>query len=245
MWAVAIHMICSYTCEMNLVTEPVAPFGGCSWFRGLLLEMRTVAGDDKVMHVSMARVCALSIVVGLEVAVSNIEVFSAATGLQQRVRFVLLWSSRIFRTIVNNVSLNIMNVFLYYCLIIHYAKRTHRIILLSVFCVAVSYCIAICVLCGCIVLYCYLCSVWLYRIFSTLPHKLHDFRERNFECKIRAFIFHAFLVWIIFHSKNNSGTYYNKCTTKVFRWTDGQTDTINLLVAFRNFTKAPKNSRQR
>jgi hypothetical protein len=52
--------------------------------------MRTVAGEDKKMHVSMATICALSIVVGVDVAVSNIEVFSAATELQQGVRFALL-----------------------------------------------------------------------------------------------------------------------------------------------------------
>jgi hypothetical protein len=48
-----------------------------------------LAGEDNLMHVSMATVCSLSIVVGVVIAVSNIEVFSSATVLQQRVRFAL------------------------------------------------------------------------------------------------------------------------------------------------------------
>ena len=75
---------------MYLVTEPVATVGGCSSLCGLLLEMRTVAGEDKKMLVCMVTISALSIVVGVHVAVSNMEVFSAATELQQRVRFALL-----------------------------------------------------------------------------------------------------------------------------------------------------------
>jgi len=31
---------------------------------------------------------------------------------------------------------------------------------------------------ACAVLYCQLWSVWLYLIFSTLPHKRHDFRKQ-------------------------------------------------------------------
>jgi hypothetical protein len=41
--------------------------------------MRTVAAEDKIMHVSMATICSLSITVGVDVAVSNIEVFNVAT----------------------------------------------------------------------------------------------------------------------------------------------------------------------
>jgi len=58
--------------------------------------MGTVAGDANCgwrrqkMLVCMATIRALSIVVGVHVAVSNMEVFSAATELQQRVRFALL-----------------------------------------------------------------------------------------------------------------------------------------------------------
>ena len=43
------------------------------------------------------------------------------------------------RTVVNNISLYIMNVILYFCLIIHHAKRMHRVILSSVVRLAVSY----------------------------------------------------------------------------------------------------------
>jgi hypothetical protein len=66
--------------------------------------------------------CSLSNVVGVDIAISNIEMFSAATGLQQRVRFALLQSYIIFLTVVDNISLNITNVFLYSCLIIQHAK---------------------------------------------------------------------------------------------------------------------------
>jgi len=47
------------------------------------------------MHVSMATGYSLSVVVGVDIAVSNIEVFSTATELQQRVRFALLQSYKI------------------------------------------------------------------------------------------------------------------------------------------------------
>jgi hypothetical protein len=58
--------------------------------------MQTVAGEDKIMHISMATIYSLSIVVGVDVAVSNMEVFNAATGLQQRVRIALLSSYKYF-----------------------------------------------------------------------------------------------------------------------------------------------------
>jgi len=65
----------------------------CLW--ELLLEIRTLAVEDNLMHVSMATGYSLSVVVGVDIAVSNIEVFSTATGLQQRVRFALLQSYKI------------------------------------------------------------------------------------------------------------------------------------------------------
>ena len=160
--------------------------------------MRTLAGEDNLMHVSMTSGCSLSNVVGVDIAISNIEMFSAATGLQQRVRFALLQSYIIFLTVVDNISLNITNVFLYSCLIIQHAK-----------------------LVPCTILHCHLWSVC-----GPPPPHYHTnckiFGGKKFEYKIGAFIFPVFLVWIIFYSKNNSGTYYNKCT-KVFRWTERQT----------------------
>ena len=101
----------------------------------------------------MATECSLAIVVGVDIAVSNIEVFSAATGLQQRVRFAQLQSYKIFLSVVDNMSLNIMNVFLYSCLIIDCAERMHHVILSSVVCLALTY-----------------------PPSPTLPHKLQDFR---------------------------------------------------------------------
>jgi len=65
----------------------------CLW--ELLLEIRTLAVEDNLMHVSMATGYSLSVVVGVDIAVSNIEVFSTATELQQRVRFALLQSYKI------------------------------------------------------------------------------------------------------------------------------------------------------
>jgi len=45
------------------VTEPVAPVGGYSCLWGLLLEIMICDWRDKIMYVSMATICVLSIVV--------------------------------------------------------------------------------------------------------------------------------------------------------------------------------------
>ena len=87
--------------------------------------------------------------------------------------FCSLQSYKIFGTIVNNISLNITNVFLHSCLITHYAKRMHSIILSSVLCLAVSY-------------------------FYTLPHKLLDFRETIFSIKFEILFSLHFLFEIYF-----------------------------------------------
>jgi len=71
------------------VTEPVSRVWSCNCRWGLLLELRTLAGEDKIILVSIVTKYSLSIVVGVAVAVSNIGVLSAAMGLQQLVRFVL------------------------------------------------------------------------------------------------------------------------------------------------------------
>lgn len=128
-----------------------------------------MAEEDEIMHVSIATKYSLSIVVGVAVVVSNIEALSVATGLKQRVHFALLQNFKLFRTSVNKISLNIMNVFLYSCLLINHAKRMHHIILSSVICLVLSY-------------------------YSTLSRKLHDFREEIFEYKIRVFLFPIFFV---------------------------------------------------
>jgi mRNA deadenylase 3'-5' endonuclease subunit Ccr4 len=71
--------------------------------------MRTEAGKDKIMYDSVATICFLCIVVGVDVDVSNTEVFNAATKLEQRA-FCSVVELQIFRTIVNDISLNIINV---------------------------------------------------------------------------------------------------------------------------------------
>jgi hypothetical protein len=49
-----------------------------------------------------ATVCSLFIVVGIDVAVSSIKVFSVAMEMQQWVCFALFLSYKIFHTAVNN-----------------------------------------------------------------------------------------------------------------------------------------------
>jgi hypothetical protein len=46
----------------------------------------------------------------------------------------------------------------------------------------------------------------------TVSHKLHDFRKRVTEHKMRLSIFSTTFVWNIPHFKKNSAIYYHKCT---------------------------------
>jgi hypothetical protein len=125
--------------------------------------------------------------------------------------------------------------------------------------------------CACVLLTSVACPALQY--FSTVPHKRHDFREKNvIECEMFVLIFSTTFFWNIFHSKKNWAKYDQKCilvftpstrssfqilmkleisgqifekkkfSRKSIEWEprcsmrmDGQTDTVKLIVAFRNF----------
>jgi len=65
--------------------------------------------------------------------------------------------------------------------------------------------------CACAVLCCHLWSARLYKVFSTLSHKRHDFREKVTEHKMCFLIFSTTFVWNISHSKKNWARYDKKC----------------------------------
>ena len=114
-----------------------------------------------------------------------------------------------------------MNVFLYSCLIIHHAKRMHRIILSSVVCLTLSY-------------------------SSTLPHKLHDLRKKILNIKFEL----LFSLYFLFELTLIPRIIQEHIIINVQRSSDARTDVRTdkhnkVSRCFRNFTKTPKNSNQR
>ena len=110
---------------------------------------------------------------------------------------------------------------MFVALIIQQAMRMRRIILPSVACLALPY-------------------------FSTLSHKLHDFRKKKkvTEYKMCVLTFSTNFVWNISHSRKNSARRYHKCTQFVTYITCDYSQILIILQFFRhifekysNFTK--------
>ena len=62
--------------------------------------------------------------------------------------------------------------------------------------------------CACATLYCHLWLLWLYRIFFTLSHKRHDFRNQVIEHKMCVLIISTTFAWNISDSKKKWARYH-------------------------------------